>query len=436
MNSDQREVEAFLTDTDMHPDSINFSAQVDSMLDEMKRGLAGEPSSLAMIPTYVEIDATIPFDQQAVVLDAGGTNLRVALVYFSPDGKSHITDYSKHPMPGTQGRVVSKADFFDTMATLVEPLLKRSSKIGFCFSYPTEIFPDKDGKLIFWTKEVKAPEVVGCRIGSSLKKALSDRGTRLSDVVVLNDTVATTLSGKASKISREWGGYIGFILGTGLNTCYVESNSAIVKLPELNRARSQIINCESGNFRCRHRGRADEMLGELTSDPEGYWLEKMLSGRYFGELARQLILLGADGGLFSSSAVKALRAIGGISTKDADNYLHNPTNSDNPLAAAIKEHGAEDAARLWFLIDSLLERSAKLTAANLASSVLKGRCGNGPLKPVCLSIDGTTFYRYYRYQYRVESWLRPFLSSQDKHYEIVQVADAPLIGAAVAALTN
>jgi len=436
MNGARREVEAFLTDTGMHPDSIDLAAQVDAMLDEMKKGLAGESSSLAMIPTYVEIDATIPFDQEVVVLDAGGTNLRVAQVSFTPDGQSRISGFSKHPMPGTRGREVSKADFFDTLAALVKPLLKRGSKIGFCFSYPTEIFPDRDGRLIFWTKEVKAPEVAGCRIGSSLKEALSDRGTHPVDVVILNDTVAATLSGKASEINREWGGYIGFILGTGLNTCYLESNSAITKLPGLNQEHSQIINCESGNFRCRQRGRADEMLGELTSDPEGYWLEKMLSGRYFGALAWQLILLAVDEGLFSSSAERALRALGDLSTKDADNYLHNPSNPDSPLAA-VKEHASpEDAARLWFLIDSLLERSAKLTAANLASSVLKGPCGNGPLKPVCLSIDGTTFYRYYRYQHRVESWLRPFLNSQNKYYEIVQVADAPLIGAAVAALTN
>ena len=101
-----------------------------------------------------------------------------------------------------------------------------------------------------------------------------------------------------------------------------------------------------------------------------------------------------------------------------------------------KAGDASDAARLWYLTDALLERAAKLTAANLAASVLKGRTGSGPLEPVCLTIDGTTYYRYYRFQHRVESHLRPFLTQRDKFYETVQVDDAPLIGAAVAALTN
>ena len=42
------------------------------------------------------------------------------------------------------------------------------SKIGFCFSYPTEIFPNKDGKLLYWTKEIKIPRMAGQFIGKNL----------------------------------------------------------------------------------------------------------------------------------------------------------------------------------------------------------------------------------------------------------------------------
>jgi hexokinase len=179
------------------------------------------------------------------------------------------------------------------------------------------------------------------------------------------------------------------------------------------------------------------MLGNLTGDPNAYWLEKMLSGRYFGPLATGLLRLAGESGLFSSGLHRRLMELGDISTRDAHNYLHNPSDRKNALCAAVKDSGAAgDALRVWYLIDALLERAARLTASNLAASVLKGQTADGPIHPVCMSIDGTTFFRYYRFRYRVEGYLRPFLASRDKYYEMVQVDDAPLIGATVAALTN
>ena len=439
MTPDKKAADAFLFDHKMHPDAIDMNAMVDHITREMTKGLDGDDSSLAMIPTYIEVGAAIPVDKRVVVLDAGGTNLRSALVSFSDEGKPVIEDFSKQPMPGTQGKEVGKDEFFDSLAKLVEPLIGRGEKIGFCFSFPTEIFPNRDGRLIHWSKEIRASEVEGRIIGTDLRAALAERGASdPPEVVILNDTVATLLTGKASQKDRDWGGSVGFILGTGTNTCYVESNAAIGKVSNLKSSHVQIINVESGSYACPNRGTADEMLGALTAKPETYWLEKMLSGAYFGALATQTLILAGREGLISPKLAAALSELGTISTKDADNYAHNPSDvGSNALAAAVKSAGSgEDAVRIWHLTDALLERAAKVTAANLAAAALKGPSGNGPMSPICLTIDGTTYYRYYRFQSRVESYLRPFMTSRDKYYETVKVEDAPLIGAAVAALTN
>ncbi len=439
MNNHRNAVEKFLQEVHMHPDTVNMENTVDHMLEEMALGLNGKPSSLKMLPTYIETDTDIPLEKPTVVLDAGGTNLRVALVTFKEGKKPVIDDYSKHPMPGSRDSTVGREEFFDTLAALVEPLISGDSSIGFCFSYSTEIFPDRDGRLLHWSKEIKAPDVVGRMIGSDLKDALRNRGIQdVPDIVILNDTVATLLTGKLSNPTRPWGGYAGFILGTGTNTCYVESNSAIRKVPGLNPSGKQIINCETGNYAYPNRGEADLMLGRTTSDTNAYLLEKMLSGGYFGALATQSAKLAGSKGLFSTRAVHSLTEIGMFSTKDADNYCHNPADTrDNAIARIMKTHANEsDRQRLWFLFDALLERAAKLSAANIAASILKGPSGSGPLEASCLTIDGTTYYWYYRFQQRVESHLRPCLSNKNKYYETVRVNDAPLIGAAVAALTN
>ena len=438
MTSDRNAVERFLDTVGMHPDGIDLESTVLHMMKEMTRGLDGKPSSLAMIPTYIEVDAELPANKPVAVLDAGGTNLRAALVSFTKEGKPLIENFSKHPMPGTQGSVVGREEFFDAMAALVEPLVGRGGKIGFCFSYPTEIFPNRDGRLIHWSKEIQAPEVEGRLIGSDLREAFQNRGVSdPPDIVILNDTVATLLTGRTFDTGREWGGSVGFILGTGSNTCYVESNQEIRKAKGLDASGSQIINAETGNFACENRGEGDRRLGASTGKPNTYWLEKMLSGAYFGALVTHTAALAGEAGLFSPEAVGIVSEIGEISTKDANNYCRNPTDaSENALVSGMKSAGESDSRRMWFLIDALLERGAKLSAANLAASVLKGPTAGGPLAPSRLAIDGTAYYRYYRFRHRVEHHLRPFLTGKNEYYQTVQVEDAPLIGAAVAALTN
>ena len=163
----------------------------------------------------------------------------------------------------------------------------------------------------------------------------------------------------------------------------------------------------------------------------------MFSGAYFGALVAHTVALAQEEGLLGFDSAGDASIVRTISTRDANNYCRNPADaSGNALAARIKAAGDADSLRLWFLIDALLERAAKLSAANLAASVLKGRGVPGPLKPICITIDGTAYYRYHRFPHRVEHYLRPFLTQRNRYYETVHVDDAPLIGAAVAALTN
>ena len=438
MDELKKKVASFLTQHGMYHGDVDIDQTCSAFLDEMAKGLAGTDSSLAMLPTYIETEQQLPRNKPVIVMDAGGTNFRVATVCFKDDGQAEIADFQVQSMPGIKAEA-SKKEFFGTMAGYAKDVLGKSDSVGFCFSYPIEMSPNKDGRVLYFSKEIKAEEVVGKMIGRGLNEAIVETtGTAEKRMVLLNDTVATLLTGKAFGGTRDWGGHVGFILGTGTNTCYVESNSVIGKAPGLDPAHYQVINCESGNFAVHDRGEADRMLGEQTAKPETFWLEKMLSGGYFGALATQLIRLACRQGILGDRFAGRLDDLGEVSTKDADNYAHNPDDgADNALVAAMQASGSsDDAERLWFLMDALLERAARLTAANLAASVLKGRSADGALRPTCLTIDGTTYYRYYRFQSRVEHHLRPFLTQRNKYYETVRVEDAPLIGAAVAALTN
>ncbi|MFB0552568.1 MAG: hexokinase family protein [Phycisphaerae bacterium] len=429
-------VRRFLKDNGMYHEDIDMEACCDTFIQEMQAGLAGKKSSLAMIPTYIEVSKEIPAGKSVIVLDAGGTNFRVATVYFDESGKPVIENFVQKPMPGLD-REVTKEEFFATIVEYMTDVVDVSSSIGFCFSYPTEILPSKDGRLIRFCKEVKAKQVEGELVGQNLVAAIEAAGYKGSKrIVILNDTVATLLAGRSAFQDRAFDSYVGFILGTGSNCCYIESNRNITKKGDLDPNKDQIVNIESGSFGRAPRGAVDLQLDESTLDPDKYTFEKMFSGTYLGTLCLKTLLEAGRQELFSKAVTAELLTIEDLETKDVNSFMRYP-QADSPLAMSCAKGTELDYTTVWYVLDGLIERAAKLTAMLLSSVVLKTDKGQDPCVPVCITAEGTTFYELKSLKERVECYLKNFL--QDKHgryIELVSVENATLIGAAIAGLTN
>ena len=62
---------AFLARHDMHYEQMPFGELMDRFSDEMARGLAGESSSLFMLPTYTGIHGEPARYESVLVMDAG-----------------------------------------------------------------------------------------------------------------------------------------------------------------------------------------------------------------------------------------------------------------------------------------------------------------------------------------------------------------------------
>ena len=141
---------------------IDRQGMISTFLSEMEKGLKGEASSLMMIPTYVGVNGKIPTGSSAMVLDAGGTNFRGAIVSIPPA----IREKQNQPMPGTKGEV-GVDEFYNAFAGEVKRLEGKASvkKVGWCFSYPAEATPELDAKLVRWTKNIEAPGIVGQYVG-------------------------------------------------------------------------------------------------------------------------------------------------------------------------------------------------------------------------------------------------------------------------------
>ena len=419
----------FLKRHGLRAEDVDSDKVLDFFSSEMRRGLEGKESSLAMIATYTEAGNDIPDGESVIVMDAGGTNFRTCLVTFN-DGLAEISDFQKVGMPGAK-KEVTKKEFFSILADNIERFMGKSKKIGFCFSYAAEITPDHDGIPLMFSKEIKAPEVIGKRIGKELLSELSSRGydTEGMTVSIVNDTVATLLAAKAA-YKGDASTYIGFILGTGTNTAYVERNSNIKKLT-LSEG-SQIINVESGCLKLE-LSEIDAEFMKTTKDSNAYHLEKKISGAYLGPFALFVLKKAAKEGVFSSQSAENISEMNDLETKDVGGFLREAGDFSNPLS--FFSANKEDAKNAYIIMRSIVERSGKLTALNLTAAVIASGEGEDPRRPVVINADGTTFYKTCFLEDYVKEYLDQILwKKEGKVCQIVSIDNSPTIGAAIAGL--
>ena len=97
----------------------------------------------------------------------------------------------------------------------------------------------------------------------------------------------------------------------------------------------------------------------------------------------------------------------------------------------------EDRSSAGIIIEGMIERAAKLVAANLGAVILKTDKAKSQESPVLMTIEGTTFYKLKNFREMFENFLQDFLSGDKKrYYEIAEVENSSLLGAAIAAIVN
>jgi hexokinase len=445
-----RELSEFARYYGFHYDNWDPVALVQDVLIDMERGLRGQSSSLPMIPSYISPVARVPAGKTVLALDAGGTNLRASLVRFDEQGKALAEGTVKAPMPGTRGRVTAE-EFFDEIAGLAFPLLEKQDRItgiGFTFSYPMDMTKDADGILLAFSKEVDAPAVIGQAVGAGLREALGRRGLRYDGrIVMLNDTVATLLSGlvgipkdgeaaRAKDVYGAAGGpVIGLILGTGFNTAYPEKS--IPKIGFESAVNPQIVVCETGTFALRYRGPLDREYDGTTKNPGAYTLEKATSGAYLGPLTLHILKQAVKDQVIRFKKSGELLTMGTLQTRDLNEFMCAPLAGEGPLGGLFGPDERDALAAAQYLAGIVTERGGLLAAAVVAATVERIDALPEPFAPVRIAVEGTTYLIYKGMRRALDSWLHIMLvSGRPRPYVISPVEQASLFGAAVAALSE
>jgi len=408
---------------------------------EMRLGLAGQSSSLRMLPTYVDL----PTGRERgtfLALDLGGTNVRILRVDLPGDGSfpGRIEDQFQlsREQVTTDGKVL-----FGAIARFIGRFLRERGlsgryPLGFTFSFGIRQHSIARGDLIAWTKGWTAEGVVGRDIVELLNRALTGEDAAGVRVVSLNNDTTGTLMALA---------YLdpdcdaGCILGTGTNICYRERTAEIRKPVGPYGRDHMIINMESGNFNASlPQNRYDALLDRQSGSPGRQVEEKMVSGKYLGELVRLVVVDLCGRGLlfggrlpgifsvreeFGSERLSEIEADGSPGADDVRSRLED---------WGIRPADSGDARALRDVVRIVSARAARVAAAALAATVAK----NDPALEGkhTIAVDGSIFHKYPGFKARMEETFRELFGDRAGRIKLAPMQDGSGLGAAIIAAVS
>ena len=416
----------FLLRIGLHPECIQSDAFKASYMAELKAGLAGEKSSLLMLPTYLSADIHPRKGETAIAVDIGGTNLKIAVLKYE-NSRFEMIHQNAFPVPGLTEELTKDA-FFTGIAKRILPFAGCSDRIGICFSHAAEILPNRDGRLISFSKEIQVKNASGAEIAGEISEKLIRLGVRdKKTYTLLNDGAASLLGGAAVTHDEPSGSIIGFVLGTGMNLSYIEKAEEIVTRQDGYNAETMIVNTETGNFSAMKLGPVDLAFDAGTADPGSHRLEKMTSGRYLGDLIHLALKNAAEYGLLTEPASAAVYKMDGLQTQRAGALL----------AGRACESGLEylveckdDRTVVTTIVDRIFERAAKLAALTVLSVLEKTGAGCYPTGPALVVLEGSTVNKLYSMKDRFIKNMRE--TGEDKVFKIISPENATLTGTALA----
>lgn len=430
-----------LSTNDLRALGRDFAAQ-------MSAGRSAQKSALKMIRTF----ASPPSGKETgsvLTVDWGGTNLRVYKVSLKGDGVIEEDDGLTTELRWTDEHRSLPADkLFGLVADQIAALIKKDGgkdyRLGFIFSFPAKQSSLASAVLVAWTKDFKNPGVEGKDVALLLQQALDARGLPVKVTAVANDTVGTQYTAAyqlnggrpltdslGRSVPRDARVSIGLIVGTGYNKSVLWDG--------------ETLNMESGNF---DGGRpywtpADQALDRQTTDPApgAQILEKMVSGKYLGELLRRELRAEGD---FKSWK---LHAPGDPSASLDEPYSMDSrflsqaagADSADALEAVLKKDWGVSASTpaqrsfVWNTARAIARRSARLIAATTASAL--NAVDPGIAHPHVVAVDGSVWEKTPGYQPLVREALVDLLGSAvaDRIHYVQTPGGTALGGALIAA---
>lgn len=403
-------------------DLQDHDGAIDKISREMINALNQRPSSMPMLPTYLSVPEQVEENKPVIVLDAGGTNLRVALVTIRKRAVV-VESFAAYPMPGTYGPL-DKEGFFDAVAEIIIPLCPKSDVISFCFSYLTQPLSNHDAQVVMLCKEICIEGIEGAHVCAELAKAMKRRGiTKEFEFYLLNDSAASVLGGISGLNPRDaYDGIIGLIWGTGFNICYAENTEKISSAygyPFHN----MLINTEAGDYDGFEQGEVDAELDRQSMQPGLHKAEKMIGGGYLGDVIARMLHACVKERLLPDSFMKVrkvdLRQVNQLLSENAADFLPACTDAD---VRTVRE-----------IICAVYRRAAGFVACMLTAVAERVRENAGEAK-IAVIADGSTLVKSEYLMNTLQYFCNTLCAPRKIHIDLIPSSRAILEGTAYAAL--
>jgi hexokinase len=428
---------------------------VEAFKEALELGLEKPDQVLPMVPTYVFGWPTGEEKGDFLALDLGGTNLRVCLVSVQGNGKFEVTQ-AKHRLTEDQKHDDGQK-LFDFCAECLNNFMNttlRNDKgwsvkegeripLGFTFSYPCKQDRIDHGVLIRWTKGFGAPNTEGQDVAAMFRKSLEKYKLPVVLEALINDTTGTLIASNYVNPGTK----IACIFGTGCNAAYMENVSDIPKIAHLNidSDAKMAINCEWGafdSFAHEHlqRTKYDIIVDQTSNKPGEQAFEKLISGRYLGEIMRLAICELIDEGiLFLGQNTYKLESPYVFETAFLSLMESDPTDELLMIIGIFSHFFALEttlAERQFFraLARLIGKRAARLSACGIAAIVSK----MGYLDEGCaVGADGSLYNKYPKFAERIHEGLVDIFGEKGRNVFTYHAEDGSGVGSAIiAAMTK
>lgn len=413
-----------------------FRQIAEDFAEAMADGLNGRPSSLQMLPSFIGRPAGSE-SGSFLSLDFGGTNVRVAQVELLGSGKIAIKKMHKVSLRSETagydytGPSIHVRDLFAFIASQVAVLANSNEQsLGHSFSYASRQTAIGRATFVGWTKEVSVSGLAGQDINAMLTEALERQNiSTVHPVAVVNDTTATLLAAAYAWAEAD----LGSVCGTGHNSCYYETNP-----PHGDPTRAMAYNAESGGFDRLPFSIFDGQLDADSEYPGRQRLEKMVAGRYLGELTRRILYSGRGNcGMRFVDECRAFRRVDGLSSIDVADFIGDETKDLDEIGIWFSNQMPEVPVSLSerhfikAVAEMVVSRSATLIAATYAGFLR--RMDPHQQRSHVIGINGSLYEKMPGFSEGIQEALATHGGWSAEKVSFFVVDEAPIVGAAIAA---
>lgn len=432
-------VEAITRELELSNDALEkVMAQ---LLVELNKGLGKDTHSTADVKQYITYVRDVPNGSEKgrfLALDLGGTNFRVLLIEI--DGTNSSMDHAIYAVP-QEIMLGNGAMLFDHIAeclatfTMERGIYGQRLPLGFTFSFPCKQEGLTRARLVQWTKGFKCDGVEGQDVVQLLRDAIGRRGDVEIDVMaVVNDTTGTLMScAHRNKECR-----LGVIVGTGTNACYMEKLENVGLWDgDDGGPRQVIINTEWGAFGDNGsidyvRTQYDMAVDKESLNPNKQKFEKMISGMYMGELARQVIVrLANEHLLFNGRLSQKMKTPYLFKTKYISEIESDPKGcfeETRKVLAKLDQVGSDDDCQcLKLVVSRVSSRAAHLVSAAIATVLNKMKRPH-----TTVGVDGSVYRYHPKFHSLMEAKIAE-LTCPDYKFDLMLSEDGSGRGAALVA---